>query len=65
VEKRLVQIIDGFTGKFVGVYSVPDDKREQFFAEIEKAESQSEFDEDNTLGVKRVFIDEEVLEIKF
>ena len=58
-DKRIVQLTGQEFGDHIGLYLVPknisDDEFEKCF---EAAEDQDDFDENNTLGIERVFADE-------
>jgi hypothetical protein len=59
----LVQLTD-FNGNEIGLYLVPENvPQTQFEEEIEKYGDQSEFDENNELGVVRVFAEESILSV--
>lgn len=54
--KKLVQVTDGNEGVAIGLYLIPVDvSYDDFENEFEKAESQDEFDENNSLSAQRVY----------
>ena len=62
----LVQVTDDSTGEAIGLYLVPEEVSiDQFETAIQEADDQNDFDEENTLGVQRVFAYDSILTLKF
>ncbi len=64
--QTLVQVTDDSTGVAVGLYLVPEKTTiDEFEAALKAAEDQNEFDENNTLGVQRIFAYDSILSLQF
>lgn len=63
---NLVQVTDNSTGQSIGLYFIPYNVTiDEMEYEIENAESQDDFDENNTLGIQRVFPYDMIADLKF
>ena len=61
----LVQVTD-YNGNEIGLYLVPENvPQTQFEEEIKKYDDQDEFDENNKLGVERIFAEESLIDVNF
>jgi hypothetical protein len=61
----LVQVTD-YNGNDIGLYLVPENvPQTQFEEEIKKYDDQDEFDENNKLGVERIFAEESLIDVNF
>ena len=61
----LVQVTD-YNGNDIGLYLVPENVTQtQFEEEIKKYDDQDEFDENNKLGVERIFAEESLIDVNF
>lgn len=63
--KTLVQVTNDNTGVVVGLYLVPTENIEAFEVDIQCADDQDEFDENNLVGAERIFADDCILNIQF
>lgn len=66
IEQTLVQVTDSVTGVNRGLYFVPKHICvETFEYELKKSGSQVNFDENNDIGVQRVYAYESLLDLEF
>lgn len=63
--RTLVQVTNDNTGVVVGLYLVPTENIEAFEVDIQCADDQDEFDENNLVGAERIFADDCILNIQF
>ena len=62
----LVQVIDNSDGLNVGLYLLPENVTvDEFETAIKTYDDQDDFDETNFLGVKRIFVEESILDLNF
>lgn len=65
-KQTLVQVTNENTGEVMGLYLVPEGVTvNEFEDEIVQYEDQDDFDENNELGVQRIFADDSVLDVQF
>lgn len=59
MEQKFIQITSK-DGSEIGIYVLPSKmSQEEFKAEFDKFEEQDDFDNDNTIGAERLYIEEE------
>ena len=64
--QKLVQVTNENNGTVLGLYFLPVNVPfEKFEKEFTAAESQDEFDENNTIGAQRVFAYDAILDVEF